>query len=564
MPTKYDHFVEAANQAAHQGKWEVAFENLTKAHKLKPEDVGVLTGLAQCALQLGQKQEALTLFRQVIILAPDSSDAHNNLGYIQGILGQWDEAESSYQMAITLDPDNVQAWKNLAWMYLRSAERAQDGVNILYAVVQADPKDVEAWYLLGECYEEIRDFTSAKALYENILRQAPGYPLAVEALERIAEQVAYAPPQSPVQPVAPDLAPVDRIARPEHAKKLASLKDLIKKPASDASAAQTPSRVKLVAFYGPAEMASEARLSAPARALSKAGYDVKLGVRLEDGDADKVDVFVIANPHLSAGLMEVAKAAMQAAKQRSGVRVMVDLDRDFISGTAEGANEANELKALLAEVDFVTTPSISLARLYNQYASRVDVIPSAWSQADVMWDKPAPKRKTVNLGVVNTHTQRADVGVLKEGIRRLLEESSEAMLVVGGDMALYDAFDGISEERKTYVPVGQVKDYPYLLANFDVLLVPLGQGEFNQNRSDLPLLEAGIRRIPWIASPNPAFQEWGFGGLFAIHEADWLVALRKLIGEPALRQELGGAGRQKAEGREADQMVRLWKKALEE
>ena len=215
-------------------------------------------------------------------------------------------------------------------------------------------------------------------------------------------------------------------------------------------------------------------------------------------------------------------------------------------------------------VDAVTLPCAALGTVYGKFARRMEIIPSAWSKADVLWEKTAPKRKTVNLGVVGNHTRVADVAVMKAGLQRILEEFPDAMLAVGGDMALYNAFEGIPETRKTYIPIGQVKDYPYLLANFDVLLIPLEKIPYNQTRSDLAILEAGIRRIPWIASSIPAYQEWHDGGILADSAADWEAALRKLLKEPAQRAELGGAGRAKAELREADASLHFWDEILKD
>ena len=322
MTSNYDHLIEEATLAAAQGKWDVAFESLSQAHKLKPDDAGVLTGIARCAMQMGMNKEALTFFQQVIILAPDSTDAHNNLGIIQTNLGLWDEAEGSYQMAITLDPDNAEAWKNLALLYLRGGERAKEGVEILDAVRQANPLDVDAWYLLGECYDEIGDYASAKALYEHVLTIDPNYSFALRMLEDLNK--AGIPSQTAASP----LPPIDRIARPEHAKKLASLRDLIKKP--DVPSAAGGSRpARSLAFYGPAELFAEARLSPPARAFSKAGRQVKLSTKLDNEDLEKADFFFFMNPHYSREMMDGVKLALQSAKRRPGTRIVVDLDRDF-------------------------------------------------------------------------------------------------------------------------------------------------------------------------------------------------------------------------------------------
>jgi glycosyltransferase involved in cell wall biosynthesis len=137
-------------------------------------------------------------------------------------------------------------------------------------------------------------------------------------------------------------------------------------------------------------------------------------------------------------------------------------------------------------------------------------------------------------------------------------EEKKVLLAAGGDTDLLNAFPGISDDRKMYVPIGHVRDYPYIFSNFDILLVPLRDINYNLCKSDLPLLEAGIRRIPWIATDIPAFQDWSVGGILAQNKGDWYTALRKLIKNEELRKALGESGRQKAEQREGDIVAQRW------
>jgi Tfp pilus assembly protein PilF len=216
MVADFDQLIENANIYAQNGDWHRALDALAEANKLKPRDVGTITGMAQCALQLEKPEEALIFFQQAVVLAPDSADVHNNLGLVQSILGQLEAAEGSYQMAITLDPDLAQAWKNLAMLYLRQDTRVKEGVDILSAVVQADPKDSDAWFLLAQCYEEIGDIDSAKDLYENALKHNPDHLSSQSALDRLVQE----------EVVSEQIYDLNRIARPEHAQKLAALKSL--------------------------------------------------------------------------------------------------------------------------------------------------------------------------------------------------------------------------------------------------------------------------------------------------------------------------------------------------
>ena len=138
----------------------------------------------------------------------------------------------------------------------------------------------------------------------------------------------------------------------------------------------------------------------------------------------------------------------------------------------------------------------------------------------------------------------------------------EVLLVLGGSPAAFSAFDELPELRRLFLPRVLFDDYPFMLAHIDVLLAPVRDTMFNQAKSDVKLVEAGIRRIPWVASSNPAYTAWGIGGLWADKPGEWLEALRRLVSDAVLRQTLGQAGRQKAETRESARLAELWQAIL--
>jgi len=533
----YETLLAQADEAARQGNWQEALSLLEQVARLVPQEAGVLTGLGTCLIQLGRVEEALPHFEQVAALLPASVEAQTHLGLAYALAGRLEAAAAAYQRALALDGENAQAWKNLAVVYLRQG-RLEEGVQILASLVKSDPNDGEAVYLLAQCYEAADEVQSARTLYEQVLKVQPDHLPARQALERLA--VAGLDPR--------------RVARAEHAQKLKALKALRERggqaSASSPSGGEAVATLR-VAFYGPAQALTEARLGPPARALAESGARVKVGLHLEAGDLEGFDCFVVANPHLSPRLLEVCQAARAAGK-----RLIVDVDRHFhaiprsspqYTHAGPGNPKAlRHLERLLAQADVVTVPHLTLASRYREYAPRVEVLPHFWDHANPLWGKPPPPRSTFNLGLLWLYTEVGDLKVLKEEVRRVLQENSQVLLVFAGDVGLYRAFPEVAEERKMYLPAGRIEDYPYLLAQFDLLLLPLENNAYNQNRSDLPLLEAGIRGLPWVASSIPAFQEWEAGGLLVAQAKDWHEALSTLINDTSLYAHLSQAGQNKA------------------
>jgi hypothetical protein len=75
-------------------------------------------------------------------------------------------------------------------------------------------------------------------------------------------------------------------------------------------------------------------------------------------------------------------------------------------------------------------------------------------------------------------------------------------------------------------------------------------------------MEAGVRRIPWVASGLPAYREWDGGGILIKKPADWHDALATLTTDARLRKSLGEEGRAKAEEREISRWVEKWEAVL--
>ena len=61
--------------------------------------------------------EAVTCFKQVLLLAPDAADGYFNLAYTRAEQGQEEEAIEYYKEAIRLNPTEAEAHLNLAFLY---------------------------------------------------------------------------------------------------------------------------------------------------------------------------------------------------------------------------------------------------------------------------------------------------------------------------------------------------------------------------------------------------------------------------------------------------------------
>ncbi|MCE1252369.1 MAG: hypothetical protein LWX83_02345 [Anaerolineae bacterium] len=308
------------------------------------------------------------------------------------------------------------------------------------------------------------------------------------------------------------------------------------------------------------------RLDTIQKALTEAGYEV---INIDENQLDeninweKFELAVMHNPHGNRVLSR-ALAARAAANQP----VILDLATDFSLLPLNhpdmerlGVNEPGVYRSYQASLQLASCICVSSeahANLLKQSSLPVEVIPDGWNQFDIMWSRPFLHSMFFNLGLNLIPGLIDDVIPLRRAVTRIIREFPHTRLVISGDPEVYQMFDNLPEARKLFLPPVDPGDYPYLLARMDLIMVSHRDDEFNRLRSDRLLMEAGARRIPWVASPVPAYVSWGSGGLIAASPDEWHVHLQTLIQDAELRQKLGQSGYQKALQRDIQSLSKLW------
>lgn len=300
-----------------------------------------------------------------------------------------------------------------------------------------------------------------------------------------------------------------------------------------------------------------------AGALRDLGYQADSAAEIPPDSPQAYDLVVARRPHACPAAME-SLAACSAA----GIPTILDLDLDFkhlpcdhpdyeSSGLKMPARaRAYETALQLAET--IRVPGEAFAAALRSTGKQVQVIPEGWSRSNNLWSRAAAAHHILNLGWVGSPGGLEDLRELRRTLIRVLREFPQVRMVIAGDPQADELFGSLPEGRYQVLPSPDPQDYPYLLSLIDLLVVPLRSTLFHQHSCDRRLMEAGVRSIPWIASPTPAFIEWGAGGLVAHSLEEWHTDLRQLILDPDLRMALGQAGRQRAEGRELNHLGPAW------
>ena len=107
-----------------------------------------------------------------------------------------------------------------------------------------------------------------------------------------------------------------------------------------------------------------------------------------------------------------------------------------------------------------------------------------------------------------------------------------------------------------------------MLHQFDIGIMPLPDAPWERGKCGYKLIQYMACNLPVIASPvgaNLDIVEDGIGGVFAGSSAEWERAIVHLVGDAALRRQMGQAGRRRVEAHfsvqaQEDRLARLFER----
>lgn len=516
-------------------------------------------------------EEGLKVYAMILRDYPEDVESYVVIGDCYLAQGETQTAAQLYAYALELSPDNTEIMRRL-----RLARLETD------AGAKKEPAATEL-RAIGRLLQRImgqttpvteQDLEKAARLLEEI-KQSPRPALAVA--ERLSDIETLIPAMLEL-----NIRQARAEGRPDLAQALdgllGSVREQLGSPAPAGKPAAVPSRAGAlgrqkvsearILFLIPSAYQISSRAILAVKALAGRGHTTIIATEQTEMK-ENFDVAIAFNPHGDEKIMEFM-AACAGAK----IPVVVDIDRDYEELPAmhpayrdfnvATTERMKTYTAALYLADHITTSGTVLAEKFTARGRAVSVIPHGWMERNGLWLKPSARRHTINLGWVGSADEVEDVAMVRRMVLRILREFPNTLLVIGGDAQVYQLFDRLPESRRLFLPPVQDEDYPYLLGQMDLLMIPMRDTIYNQTRSDRRLMEAGARRIPWVASPMPSFSAWEAGGLIAENPDDWTLHLRRLVLDSTLRMTLGAAGYRKSETREMVRLSELWQNILDQ
>jgi tetratricopeptide (TPR) repeat protein len=160
---------------------------LLVAAPLAAEDVRALMLQAR-ALQLrsggSDPEAAVALYRRVVLLVPQSAEAHLRLSEALQEAQDAEGAVAPAQRAVALAPQNAEAQAHLALLQFQRAQKdvavLPEAAKELKAATLRLPQDPELWARLGEASEQLKDGAGALKAWTRLGRMRPSFAPAWE------------------------------------------------------------------------------------------------------------------------------------------------------------------------------------------------------------------------------------------------------------------------------------------------------------------------------------------------------------------------------------------------
>ena len=113
-----------------------------------------------------------TFYTRTLALSPDSSDMHNNLGYIYYGRGDLEGAKREWRRALEIAPQSTIASDNLSLVYMDEGQY-DEAVGTLLRKIQVEPDDTDAHINLGMTYARMGQRQSAESEFLAAISYSP-------------------------------------------------------------------------------------------------------------------------------------------------------------------------------------------------------------------------------------------------------------------------------------------------------------------------------------------------------------------------------------------------------
>lgn len=270
---------------------------------------------------------------------------------------------------------------------------------------------------------------------------------------------------------------------------------------------------------------------------------------------DIFDVFIFVRPHDTAKNLNLAKIIRKQKKIIIFENDDLIFSKDAIKESGILANLPKNLKNIYEDgigtkfvklANYGLTTTLTIQKEMERAGLKVFVNRNALNTQVKEISKKLLEDKNaddfIDIGYFSgSKTHNEDFNVAKDSVIKVLEKYNNVRILVAGHIDLGKEFEKF-KERILCLPFVNWKELPKNIIKADINIVPLKNSLFNQSKSELKYFEAGILKIPTIASATDPYKyaiKDEVNGFLAKDGTEWFNKLDMLIKDEKLRKEIG-------------------------
>jgi tetratricopeptide (TPR) repeat protein len=174
-------FLQLAETQRRLSKYDEAAKTIRALLERYPDEKSarILVELAICESLAGQREEAVTAFRDALKLSPNDPEITLRLGFALSEVGKFDESIKTLRKALELDPGNVDVNTALGRV-LSLAGKNEEAITLLKGLLERFPNNEDAFKrvhaVVSVIYINMGDYAKAEAELETVLERLPDDP----------------------------------------------------------------------------------------------------------------------------------------------------------------------------------------------------------------------------------------------------------------------------------------------------------------------------------------------------------------------------------------------------
>lgn len=142
-----------------------------------------------CKIYMAQHHPLTEQFlRETVERFPNEAMARYDLALFLQDNGAPEEALAQYDTLLAIQPENSRLLFNKGYVYFVYLGDNEKALEYFNRSLDSDPNYLDALYNKGHVLEQMGDYVKAKEVFTEVLKQQPNYKLAIDAMNRIANQ----------------------------------------------------------------------------------------------------------------------------------------------------------------------------------------------------------------------------------------------------------------------------------------------------------------------------------------------------------------------------------------